>query len=113
MREPSQSMRAHAQFHDDIACEQVVFAERMVINKTDLVPTDTSHARSSCRTRRLPEMNAVRNALRPPHADSALKRRFDFDVPVVRSPDPWRRSTRTRSMHRSTPYRCSHSPRED
>ncbi|GGD88937.1 CobW family GTP-binding protein [Caballeronia grimmiae] len=38
------AMHARAQLHDDIAREQVVFADRIVINKTDLVSSDAVDA---------------------------------------------------------------------
>jgi G3E family GTPase len=38
------AMHAQSQLHDDIAREQVVFADRIVINKTDLVSTDAIDA---------------------------------------------------------------------
>jgi G3E family GTPase len=36
------AMHARAQLHDDIAREQVVFADRIVVNKTDLVSADAA-----------------------------------------------------------------------
>jgi G3E family GTPase len=38
------AMHAHAQLHDNIAREQVVFADRILINKTDLVAADAVDA---------------------------------------------------------------------
>jgi len=38
------AMHARAQLHDDIAREQVVFADRIVVNKTDLVSSDAVDA---------------------------------------------------------------------
>ncbi|SAK56858.1 cobalamin synthesis protein P47K [Caballeronia fortuita] len=38
------AMHAQAQLHDEIAREQVVFADRIVINKTDLVSSDAVNA---------------------------------------------------------------------